>query len=219
MAWYCISPAIFQFLQRQTYPSYHETPTKNHFELIGAIDLQQNKRGLAIFRLALGSVTLNGEMLIVTDSFGCTVLPWIAYAISSRTYELKHRRISQQADTYLLRHRPCRYSNYCGWSTLLQNVLSAGSFVHAVDSIGRTPLCSIVDWYGRSRSSLSPDLKRNYYTSTACYLDVYTIETVLVLINNSTGIWRPVWDSKTKRIQAGQIAEIARVLNHLEDST
>ena len=178
-SWYCGSPALFQFLQRQMCPRYHELPMKDRLKFIEPISFWQCESALDIFRLALGSATLNREMLAATDDDGRTVLHWIGSALSdTKCAGLKPCHISGQAAGYLLRHRPCHSSNHCGWSALLRDVLSAGSLLHAVDYSGSTPLCVLLSQFAHLPEKTkywNHDVKMIQYLSCTLYTWIYDL--------------------------------------------
>jgi hypothetical protein len=177
--WYYGSPALFQVLQQHMYPRYYDVPMEVRFEIIKGIIFWQYESAQDIFRLALGSANFSREMLAATDCDGWTVLHWIGLALSKRKSSgLKPCHISGQAARYLLRHTPCHSSNYCGWSALLRDVLSAGSLLHAVDYEGRTPLCVLLIWLRtltKQTECWNRDAKIIQYLSCILYTWIYEL--------------------------------------------
>jgi hypothetical protein len=79
--WYNGSPTLFQFLQRQMYPGWFDTPLEVRLEIIKGIIFWQHKSARGIFWLAMGSGSFKKKMLATKDHNGLTILHWIGLAL------------------------------------------------------------------------------------------------------------------------------------------
>jgi hypothetical protein len=140
--------ALLQYLQQQMYPPNRESPINLRFELASHIRAGGWQNVPDMIRMALGSNCLNKEVVTHRDSRGRTLLHHIARRWAHGDLQPNSPGFTDDTDESndaAAWNRPYGPDNHRHpWRVLLSDTIRAGSPLHATDSHGRTPLCTLI---------------------------------------------------------------------------